>query len=55
MALRTAFSATSATVAHGRVYLPVYAINNDRTMNCPDEVPGTTNSYLSGLLAYTKK
>ena len=42
------------TVANGRIYVPTYAINNDGTMNCPDFVPGTTSSYLSGILAYGK-
>jgi hypothetical protein len=44
------------TVANGRVYLGVYAINNDGTTNCPDTVPGTTSPllYLSGVLVYAK-
>jgi hypothetical protein len=43
------------TVANGLVYVPVYAINNDGTQNCPDNVPGTSSSYLSGIPDYTKK
>lgn len=40
------------TVANGRVYLPVYAINNDGHTYCPDNAP--SNSYLSGIPVYAK-